>query len=100
MLPQAESLEFSTLFEPSAAIGGDYFDILRVDENRLAVVIADVSGHGLPTGLRMAMIKAALGILVEEEKPPREILSRIISGLVQGFAPHAQLIQQFRLFFF
>lgn len=78
-LPQSDSLEFATLFEPSAAIGGDYFDILRIDESRLAVVIADVSGHGLPTGLRMAMIKAALGILVEESKEPKEILSRLSS---------------------
>ncbi len=76
-LPDNESLEFSTLFEPSAAIGGDYFDILRIDDSRLAVVIADVSGHGLPTGLRMAMLKAALVILVEESKAPEEILRRL-----------------------
>ncbi len=76
-LPASEAMEFSTLFEPSAAIGGDYFDVLRVDEERLAVVIADVSGHGLPTGLRMAMLKAALVILVEERKPAEEILRRL-----------------------
>ncbi len=76
-IPSSETVEFATLFEPSAAIGGDYFDILRVDENRLVVVIADVSGHGLPTGLRMAMLKAALVILVEEGKPPEEILRRL-----------------------
>ncbi len=82
-LPKAESIEFSTLFEPSAAIGGDYFDILRVDNDRLAIVIADVSGHGLPTGLRMAMLKAALVILVEEKKPPQQILQRL-STLVRA----------------
>ncbi len=76
-VPATERVEFSTLFEPSAAIGGDYFDILRIDEDRLAVVIADVSGHGLPTGLRMAMLKAALVILVEEKKPSSEILRRL-----------------------
>jgi serine phosphatase RsbU (regulator of sigma subunit) len=76
-IPTTENLEFSTLFEPSAAIGGDYFDILRLDGDRLAVVIADVSGHGLPTGLRMAMLKAALNILVEENKGPEEILHRL-----------------------
>ena len=43
-------MEFATHFEPSAAIGGDYFDILRVDERRLAIVVADVSGHGLSAG--------------------------------------------------
>jgi sigma-B regulation protein RsbU (phosphoserine phosphatase) len=82
-LPSAESLRFATLFEPSAAIGGDYFDILRVDADRLAVVIADVSGHGLPTGLRMAMVKAALVILVEEAKPPEQILQRL-SDLIRS----------------
>ena len=82
-LPRAESVEFATLFEPSAAIGGDYFDILRIDDDRLAVVIADVSGHGLPTGLRMAMIKAALVILVEESKPPHQIFTRL-SDLIRS----------------
>ena len=82
-LPASEAMEFSTLFEPSAAIGGDYFDVLRVDDERLAVVVADVSGHGLPTGLRMAMLKAALVILVEERKPAEEILRRL-NGMVRA----------------
>lgn len=76
-LPASEFFEFSTLFEPSAAIGGDYFDILRLDSDHLAVVIADVSGHGLPTGLRMAMLKSALVILFEESKQPIEIFRRL-----------------------
>ncbi len=76
-LPQTEEVEFATLFEPSAAIGGDYFDVLPIDDQRLAVVIADVSGHGLPTGLRMAMLKAALTLLVERGSPPGEILHEL-----------------------
>ena len=64
------------MFEPSAAIGGDYFDVLRIGEDRLAVV-ADVSGHGLPTGLRMAMLKSALTILVAEDRPVEEILAKL-----------------------
>ncbi len=80
---QAEGVEFATFFEPSAAIGGDYFDIVRLpgedggEGDRLAVVIADVAGHGLSAGLRMAMLKAGLLTLVEEGKPPREILSSL-----------------------
>jgi HAMP domain-containing protein len=76
-IPSSDAVEFATLFEPSAAIGGDYFDILRIDDHRLIVVIADVSGHGLPTGLRMAMLKAALVILVEDGKSPIEIFDRL-----------------------
>lgn len=78
-LPAGEGVEFATLFEPSAAIGGDYFDVLRLSDTEIAVVIADVSGHGLSTGLRMAMIKAALLILIEETRDPDEILRRLDS---------------------
>lgn len=81
LLPEAletgEGVEFAFSFEPSAAIGGDYFDILRIDQHRLAVVIADVSGHGLSAGLRMAMVKAALEMLVEQHLDARAILSRL-----------------------
>jgi len=76
-LPIREGVEFATLFEPSAAIGGDYFDVLRLSEDELAVIIADVSGHGLSSGLRMAMVKAALLILVEETNEPEEIFRRL-----------------------
>lgn len=83
-LPRVGTVEFATLFEPSAAIGGDYFDVVRLDDSRLAVVIADVSGHGLPTGLRMAMLKAALTILFEESKPTSTILDRLSAIIRQS----------------
>ncbi|HEX4961784.1 MAG TPA: SpoIIE family protein phosphatase [Thermoanaerobaculia bacterium] len=82
-LPAGGGIEFATLFEPSAAIGGDYFDVLRIAEDELAVIIADVSGHGLSSGLRMAMIKSALLILVEETREPEEILRRL-DGVVRS----------------
>lgn len=79
----------ATHFEPSAAIGGDYFDLLRSGAETLAVVIADVAGHGLPAGLRMAMLKAALRILVENgETPPATLrrLGEMIRGERRGHA--------------
>lgn len=84
-IPSGEAVEFATLFEPSAAIGGDYFDILRLDDRRLAVFIADVSGHGLSSGLRMAMLKAALLILVKEKTDAGAILRRL-DGVVRAEA--------------
>ena len=84
-LPSGEGVEFATLFEPSAAIGGDYFDVLRLSERELAIIIADVSGHGLSTGLRMAMLKAALLILIEETRDPQELLRRL-DGVVRANA--------------
>ncbi len=82
-VPSADQFEFSTLFEPSAAIGGDFFDIVRLDDNRLAIIVADVAGHGLPTGLRMAMFKAALEILIKDQKPVEDILKQL-SGMIRS----------------
>jgi len=72
-----DAVAFSTHYAPSAAIGGDYFDVLRMADGRVAVVIADVSGHGLSAGLRMAMLKAGLQILIEQAREPEEILRRL-----------------------
>jgi HAMP domain-containing protein len=51
--------------ESVAEIGGDYYDYLRAPDGRSAFVVGDVSGHGLPTGLLVAMAKAALATLIE-----------------------------------
>lgn len=81
LLPQSFSapagLTFATFFEPSAAIGGDYYDILPGSDGRVSLVIADVSGHGLSAGLRMAMVKSALQLLCERETDPCSILRQL-----------------------
>lgn len=74
-----DALDVACYFEPSTVIGGDYYDLLRMPEERqrVAIIHADVSGHGLPAGLRMAMIKSALDILVRERKNIEEILQAL-----------------------
>ncbi len=52
-------------FEPLAEIGGDYYDYAQMPDGRSAVAIGDVSGHGLSTGLLVAMAKAGLSTLLE-----------------------------------
>ncbi len=82
---QVDGVEFATWFRPSAAIGGDYFDFVTLpgesegESDRLGVVIADVAGHGLSAGLRMAMIKAGLLTLVDAGRPARELLPALDS---------------------
>lgn len=52
--------EIAGLTNPIAEVGGDYFDYIQVTENRLGVVIADVSGKGVPAALIMASFRASL----------------------------------------
>lgn len=70
-------VEISTFFEPSSAIGGDYFDVLDRPRGVLALVVGDVAGHGLAAGLRMAMVKAALDLMAGEERTAADILARL-----------------------
>jgi len=64
-------------FAPVAAIGGDYYDHLPMPDGRLAFALGDVSGHGLPTGLLVAMAKAALSSLVEAGHSGGELFGRL-----------------------
>src|SRR5947207_9271457 len=52
--------EIAGLNHPSEEVGGDYFDFIKLNENRLGVVIADVSGKGVPAALVMASFRASL----------------------------------------
>jgi serine phosphatase RsbU (regulator of sigma subunit) len=44
---------------PSSEVGGDYFDVVRLSEQEIAVAVGDVSGHGIAAGLLMAIVKSA-----------------------------------------
>jgi sigma-B regulation protein RsbU (phosphoserine phosphatase) len=70
-------------FRPATEVGGDYFDIFRLDAGRLLVCVGDVAGHGLSTGLLMAMVKSALGTLVQEGHRGAELVERVNRLLLQ-----------------
>jgi serine phosphatase RsbU (regulator of sigma subunit) len=69
LLPAPEAtlpgLRLVAHFEPADEIGGDYYDYMSMPDGRTALAIGDVSGHGLPTGLLVAMVKAALSTQIE-----------------------------------
>ncbi|MBO9542782.1 SpoIIE family protein phosphatase [bacterium] len=58
--PTDASLNIDFYLETSTEVGGDYFDFLPVGDNKLALVIGDVTGHGVPAALLMAVIKSCL----------------------------------------
>ncbi len=59
-LPKKEEYEISAFMKPAKAVGGDFYDFFYVDETHLAVVIADVSGKGVPAALFMVMGKTLI----------------------------------------
>ena len=80
LLPPADfacpGVEIAIDFHPAAAIGGDFYDLVASDPpGALTVVLADVSGHGLPTGIVMASAKASLTALVRSGAAGEELLT-------------------------
>jgi serine phosphatase RsbU (regulator of sigma subunit) len=77
--PQATlpGLEVLADFQPLAALGGDYYDYFAMPDGRSAVAVGDVSGHGLPTGLLVAMAKAGLSTLIESGLAGPSLFARL-----------------------
>lgn len=49
--------KISYIFEPSQEIGGDFCDVINLDDKNIAIVFADISGHGIPAALLSSMLK-------------------------------------------
>ena len=68
ILPQLPSqlagVELAHTYLPATEVGGDFYDVLALEDGRLAVAVGDVAGHGVSSGLVMSMAKSALAVQV------------------------------------
>lgn len=63
-MPEFAGCDVKTFHIPTKQVGGDYFDVIKLDENLLCVAIADVSGKGFPAALLMANLQSAFHALI------------------------------------
>jgi serine phosphatase RsbU (regulator of sigma subunit) len=73
--------------EPAREVAGDYYDLLHISDTMLGVVIADVSGKGLPAGLYMAQLKVIVQSLARVHTSPRAFLkaiNRVVADNIDG----------------
>ena len=96
--PRFRGVSFAAHFEPTTSIGGDYYDVFNLDKSRLAVAIGDVSGHGLSTGLVMAMVKAAMTTLVEEGAAEQALFHRLNDLVFRSTERRAFMTLAFTIF--
>jgi len=61
-LPRINGLEVRTLYRPAETVSGDLYDVVRLDERRVAFTLADATGHGLPAGMLSSMTHRFLTI--------------------------------------
>jgi serine phosphatase RsbU (regulator of sigma subunit) len=72
--PEIPGYTFASVCIPTFEIGGDYFDYVSIDKDRIAIVIADVSGDGIPAALIMAAFRALLRYNAKLFPNPAELM--------------------------
>jgi len=75
--PDVDWLELSGVCLPAVEVGGDYFDYIRLDDNAFVLVMADVAGHGVASGLLIAGLRSSLYVLHDHLRTPAAVLERL-----------------------
>lgn len=73
--PERKEFTVYASMEPAKEVGGDFYDFFFVDGNHLALLIADVSGKGIPAALFMMTARTLIKNLATAGKPPEEVLT-------------------------
>lgn len=76
-LPKVEGFEIAAHCAPAQRIGGDYYDIINLPDNRTLVALGDVSGSGMPAALLMSNLQAALRVSLGAQSDPEILVSMI-----------------------
>jgi sigma-B regulation protein RsbU (phosphoserine phosphatase) len=95
VVPQLANLRIAASYYPMTAVAGDFYQFVRPDNNHLGILVADVSGHGIPAALISSMIKVAMQSVAIYAHDPAQVLgglNRILSSETHGqFASAAYL---------
>lgn len=75
--PEAPGLMIETFYRPASDVGGDFYDFLDTGDGRIGVLVADVSGHGVPAALLASMLKVALANQIDSANDPPRLLSNL-----------------------
>ena len=75
--PAIDGFQISGINVPARLVSGDYFDYIRVDDERLGVAIADVSGKGVPASLIMAICRSVLRAEAARNPSPADVLRKV-----------------------
>jgi serine phosphatase RsbU (regulator of sigma subunit) len=85
--PPSGPLDIVARTEPAKVVGGDYYDFVSLSGGRLAVIVADVSGKGLPAALIMPAVKISIRTLAERHSAPPELLAELNRIFLDNLPP-------------
>ena len=86
-MPRVAGVSIAARYRPMTAVAGDFYDFLELGDDRLGVLVADVTGHGVPAALIASMMKVALAAQQDRGARPGEVLAglnRAMCGRLAG----------------
>jgi serine phosphatase RsbU (regulator of sigma subunit) len=92
--PEVAGLEIAGHNSACQTVGGDYYDFFTYPDGRVAVVLADVAGKGMPAALLMSNLQARVQVLAEEPGDLREVMSRL-NRIVSNACPLNRFVSLF-----
>lgn len=75
-VPALDGWDIATHYQPAHAVGGDFYDFIRLSDGRIGFVIGDVSDVGVPAALMMATTRAVLRVAAQHHAVPDEVLAQ------------------------
>jgi len=94
-LPQIPGFEFAAHYRTSARAGGDYYDFFPLPDGQLGIFIADVSGHGTPAAVLMAITHAIAHTQPGAHQPPGALLSHLNHHLARLYTTSGTFVTAF-----
>lgn len=82
--PDDDEFDIFASMEPAKEVGGDFYDFYKLDETHLGIVIADVSGKGIPAALFMVIAKIIIKNEMHMGYDPDEVMARVNHMLCEG----------------
>ena len=84
-LPSANGIAVAARYLPLAAVAGDFYDVVSLGDGSVVVIVADVSGHGVPAALIASMVKVAFVAEANRSSNPGQILAGMNTTLCGMF---------------
>ena len=86
-LPELPGFDLAAFYLSAKEVGGDYYDFLQVDGNTMGIVVADVSGKGVPGSLVMTMTRSLLHMAAKENLSPEKTVIEVNNCLAPDMNP-------------
>jgi serine phosphatase RsbU (regulator of sigma subunit) len=87
-IPKIGGVDIAARYIPMTSVAGDFYDFIVVDEKHLGILVADVSGHGMPAALIASMLKIALAAQESHAADPAQLLLGLNQALCGKFQRH------------